>query len=69
MFVGLGGKAKNSDDIAPAATRPEQQATSPVRDYPAEPIRSQWVVDLASHRVVKRTARSPRPAHGEPGVS
>lgn len=59
----------NSDVIASPAERTEQRVASPARDYPVEPVRSQWVVDLVSHRVVKRAARSPRPAHGDPDAS
>ncbi|GMV86455.1 MAG: hypothetical protein AMXMBFR80_23100 [Dehalococcoidia bacterium] len=60
---------KNSDATAPLAAKAKQRPASPARDYPAEPVRSQWVVDLASHRVVRRAARSPRPTHGDPAAS
>lgn len=59
----------NSDVIARAAGRNEESNASPTRDYPAEPVRSQWVVDLVSHRVVRRAARSPHHPHGSSDVS
>jgi hypothetical protein len=59
----------NSDVILSAAGPNEESDASPARDYPAEPVRSQWVVDLVSHRVVRRAPRSPRPAHGSSDAS
>lgn len=48
----------------------ESQASLPSRDYPVEPVRSQWVVDLTSHRVVRReVAGKARAARGGSGTS
>jgi hypothetical protein len=55
----------NSEPIPKAPSPADAPAAQPTRDYPSEPVRSQWVVDLASHRVVRLEAgRSPRPTHG-----
>ncbi len=59
----------NSDVIATAARQAERPDVSPARDYPTEPIRSQWVVDLASHRVVRRAGRPARPPRGSSDAS
>lgn len=60
----------NSEPIPKALAPVDSQGAPPSRDFPSEPGRARWVVDLASHRVVRQeTGRSPRPTRGGGGAS
>jgi hypothetical protein len=68
--LSLGGIVMNRKPIPKALAPADSQAAQPPRDFPSEPVRAQWVVDLASHRVVRQeTGRSPRPIRGGGGPS
>lgn len=60
----------NTESSSTTFSPVEPQPGLPARDYPVEPVRSQWVVDLTSHRVVRReVAAKARAARGGSGTS
>ncbi|MCL4241599.1 MAG: hypothetical protein KJ048_09625 [Dehalococcoidia bacterium] len=55
----------NTEPIPKALSPADSRTVPPARDYPSEPVRSQWVVDLASHRVIRQeTGRPSQPSRG-----